>query len=229
MKKLDDNWLFSHLIDFEYKQYVLLDYITYVEKNFERNKLFPHFYELVKHYKNVEKYRKNKQSLTDLFPKQIIGVGYNGLEIEPKFKDENPILEELDKIADYSSMILSTYIEKGKFRWDNIEANIEFSKWGHLPKYWNSGYCLLYLNNHRLLFKFTISKFQFDLDPSYGIEMSFVSFVNENSIDKIKLKIGSVEQDILFIVNIDQLLPFKECILPIIKSIVLRKYKENFS
>ena len=47
--RLETNWLIQEPIDLEHKQYVMMDYISKVNKDFDEFKLYPSFQELTLH------------------------------------------------------------------------------------------------------------------------------------------------------------------------------------
>ena len=51
--RLNTDWIFQEPIDLEHKQYVLLDYINKVNKDFEDFKIYPSFQELAIHLANI--------------------------------------------------------------------------------------------------------------------------------------------------------------------------------
>ena len=48
------DWIIKEPIDYEYKQYLLLDYFQKVEKDFEDFKLYPRFREISLHLANIK-------------------------------------------------------------------------------------------------------------------------------------------------------------------------------
>ena len=60
MKSLDKNWFADGIIDFEYKKYILLDYIQSVRKCFLQNKLYPAFSDLISNYRNLLEFGNNE-------------------------------------------------------------------------------------------------------------------------------------------------------------------------
>tara|TARA_R110000803_G_scaffold45238_8_gene95370 strand:- start:894 stop:1673 length:780 start_codon:yes stop_codon:yes gene_type:complete len=69
---LDTNWILQEPIDLEHKQYVLLDYIDKVNKDFNDFKLYPSFQELAIHLANISMIKDKSQYLTlKLVPKDI--------------------------------------------------------------------------------------------------------------------------------------------------------------
>lgn len=47
------NWIYTEPIDFEHKQYVLLDYYQKLEKEFDELKLYPSFQDITLHLANI--------------------------------------------------------------------------------------------------------------------------------------------------------------------------------
>ena len=62
--RLDTNWILQEPIDLEHKQYVLLDYINKVDKDFDNFKLYPSFQELSLHLASVGSIRDKSKYIT---------------------------------------------------------------------------------------------------------------------------------------------------------------------
>ena len=62
--RLDTNWILQEPIDLEHKQYVLLDYINKVDKDFDNFKLYPSFQELSVHLANIGSIRDKSKYIT---------------------------------------------------------------------------------------------------------------------------------------------------------------------
>ena len=65
MNKLSPNWITEKHIDFEYKKYLLLAYLTEVNNHFEKNILYPCFSDVIEHYKNVTSLKQHKKFIED--------------------------------------------------------------------------------------------------------------------------------------------------------------------
>jgi homocysteine S-methyltransferase len=57
MENLEKDWFAKGLIDFEYKKYILLDYISRVSKRFSKTQLYPFLADLIFHYKSLQDVR----------------------------------------------------------------------------------------------------------------------------------------------------------------------------
>jgi hypothetical protein len=81
MKGLDNNWLTSGLIDFEYKKYALLAYLQEVEAHFKQVKLYPSLSDMIAHYQNLVQVRDQKQQIAEHFPKEISRKGLENWQL----------------------------------------------------------------------------------------------------------------------------------------------------
>ena len=68
MMKLSENWITEKLVDLEYKQYILLAYLKEIKKEFQLNKLFPHFEDLKMHHQMLQEIECKTDTLFNCFP-----------------------------------------------------------------------------------------------------------------------------------------------------------------
>ena len=71
MKSLGINWFIEGSIDFEYKKYILLDYLQEINRHFDKSKLYPNLSDLVYHYNNLRYFKQNKTMLQQAFPQRL--------------------------------------------------------------------------------------------------------------------------------------------------------------
>ena len=69
MKHLSPNWITEGWIDFEYKKYLLLDYLQDVNRQFDRKKLYPTLSEIISHFQNLLELKEKKSIVSQSFPK----------------------------------------------------------------------------------------------------------------------------------------------------------------
>jgi len=67
LKSLGLNWFIEGSIDFEYKKYILLDYLQEINRHFDKSKLYPNLTDLVFHYNNLRALNKTKPFCSRLF------------------------------------------------------------------------------------------------------------------------------------------------------------------
>jgi len=130
--RLDTNWILQEPIDLEHKQYVLLDYINKVDKDFDEFKLYPSFQELSLHLANVGSIKDRSRYITlnrepDDIDDEILldDLVYNNLRHSKETK------EEISKIIKFSQSRLTDLFLIGKSIWtllyDNVSIRIVFN------------------------------------------------------------------------------------------------------
>tara|TARA_R110000803_G_scaffold15069_1_gene41916 strand:- start:865 stop:1641 length:777 start_codon:yes stop_codon:yes gene_type:complete len=130
--RLDTNWILQEPIDLEHKQYVLLDYINKVDKDFDNFKLYPSFQELSVHLANIgsirdkSKYITINREPTDIDDEILLDdLVYHNLNHSKDTK------EEILKIIKFSQSKLTDLFLIGKSIWsllyDDVSIRIVFN------------------------------------------------------------------------------------------------------
>ena len=105
-------WYFESPIDFEHKNYLLLDYLSKVDNSFSEHKLSPYLLWTEKLIKDLSNFRTDLLLFNKSLKRDIIGFDWiNGI----KYSDiENPKeLEEIYDIISYSKPILEAKVKIG--------------------------------------------------------------------------------------------------------------------
>src|SRR6185436_9118105 len=103
MATLNKNWITEKVIDFQYKKYILLAYLSEVNKHFENNLLYPDLAELIEHYKNLALLKETKNNMSGSFQKNVVSFDWERFSlIYEKVAHDDKIMEELESIIDYS-------------------------------------------------------------------------------------------------------------------------------
>lgn len=231
METLSENWMTERLIDFEYKKYVLLDYIQKVESHFKEQKLYPDFAELIAHYKNLIALKNNTESLENGFKKTVKGIDYEKLKLiyENTINDET--LYELKKIIEFSEPLFIDELQKGKNIFDFAEQNILTNHIGILPIYKKEGYFILYPYQSRQVFAYyyTFSKINLLQQEVYGLNCKYFSsyiLSLSNTVDKLKLDLidanPSLPNPAVYLFKAKADLPNDETFLPIAKRLLYK-------
>ena len=130
--RLDTNWILQEPIDLEHKQYVLLDYITKVDKDFDKFKLYPSFQELSIHLANIGSIKESGRYISlNRLPEEIDDeVLLTDLNYK-KIRNTKDNVDEILKIIDYSKDKLTDLFLIGKSIWtllyDNVSIRIVFN------------------------------------------------------------------------------------------------------
>ena len=103
MKKLSVNWLTEHLVDLEYKQFILLAYLDEVHKEFNNNRLYPVLSDLIEHYRNLKVFKSNAQQLYNSFKEEITAFDLENFRVlYQKVVNNDSIMLEIEQIIDFS-------------------------------------------------------------------------------------------------------------------------------
>lgn len=125
MANLSKNWVTEKTIDFEYKQYILLAYLSEVNGFFRENKLYPKLSELMDHYKQLLAIKENKQHFLSSLPRRIKGIDLNKLQVEyENIIEDDAVMKEIENIVNYSVPKFEHYIAEGKKIFDFIEKHL---------------------------------------------------------------------------------------------------------
>jgi hypothetical protein len=130
--RLDTNWILQEPIDLEHKQYVLLDYINKVDKDFDNFKLYPSFQELSLHLacvgsiRDKSKYITLNREPTDIDDEILLDdLVYHNLNHSKDTK------EEISKIIKFSQSKLTDLFLIGKSIWtllyDDVSIRVVFN------------------------------------------------------------------------------------------------------
>ena len=185
MKKLSEDWITDGLIDAEYKRYILLAYLKSVRKAFGLKELYPSLAELVFHYNNLLRIRRNKETLSLKFPSEMTGIDKERLELVYKemIKDDD-IINELTEIIEYSLPQMKGVLEEGKEIYEFVERSCEVKPVGLLPLYVDEGYFFVAQHQKK---KMDVYRYQMTL-----FEQSQESFrgIHINMVDQLRKGIG---------------------------------------
>lgn len=106
-------WYIEPPIDFEYKNYILLDYIQRVDNSFKEHNLSPYLLHTEKVFNEMITFSLNQNSFLRQIEKDSIQVVDNRLmTITSKFNDGN-ILKTINEIVEYSTPILESKVKLG--------------------------------------------------------------------------------------------------------------------
>ena len=217
--KLPLDWILQDPIDMEHKEYVLLDYISKIDKDLENFNLYPTFQELSLHMDNLGSINKNL-SVIDLKnkPKEIDDeILVADLEYR-KLKEFNTNkLKELLKISQKSYDKLKDHFLIAKSIWSivfdsvlikNENKSLKFK--GKIP---NKGYITFYYDGERHVYKFRLKK----INPDYNEKKCEIKKVDSDKVIDDKIK----EKNFIFKAEFNEKFPLEGCLLSIVKRKVL--------
>jgi len=229
MKTLDKNWFSEGWIDFEYKQYILLDYLKQSEKFYQENKIYPFLSDLLDRYNELVDYKNNLNSIEESFPKKIIGINLKSKSFiyKRRTKREMPSLDVIQEIVDFSISEMQKVINRGKDLYRKLEDGIVFQSVGTIPNNREEGYILVRCQKKVHAYRYRFSMVESRNHLSVFPVRTFTSTLT-NTPGKIKERLKSRYQDILnpavYYVDINTDAPLEETLMPIIK----RRFTKDF-
>ncbi|MDQ3190022.1 MAG: hypothetical protein M3Q58_00350 [Bacteroidota bacterium] len=237
MKQLSKNWLTEKHIDFEYKKYVLLAYLSEVNNSFEQNMLYPCFSEIIEHYKNVMSVKENKKIISDAFPSRLQKIDLELFNIEyKKMIEDSDLFAELEQIINYSILKFEYYLKEGKKIFDFIENNTTISPVGVVPLNADYGYLLLKNGHNKItyVYEYRTTIFEGSEDKYRGLHTVFIEAYKRNfttTFEFIKSDLIRKKRDLpnpaTYAMETDLVVPLNETFLPIAKRMLIRHISDN--
>lgn len=233
MQTLSKYWLTEHLIDFEYKQYILLAYLHDVDKHFKAQKLYPALSDLVEHYRSLKSYKDNSQGFLSNIKGLPTSLDLENFKIEyEKAIDDDEIMQAIADIIDFSIPKFEAYLNKGKEIYEYIASKMTIEPVGLRPLYDEQGYMLLKLDypKETRVYNYQISVFQNSGEQFRGIHLNYFktfsgSFIHTPEAVKMELIKENKEfpNPATFVVNSEINIPYTETYLPIARRLLLQE------
>ena len=222
------NWIYTEPIDFEHKQYVLLDYYQKLEKEFDDLKLYPSFQDITLHLANINLAQSKLQYLTTKNPitqpdEEILisEIKYHS----PKIKNEDDI-EVINDVVKYSREKFTQLFMVGKSLWEIVNESISLKLVKNYEQLMTgNGYFKFLLNDTLYIYEFKIKGgelhnqkcyineiYKGKVQGSYQLMVDNTSFTNPDITKEDLVKLLP-----LFEITIDPRFPLEETTLPLIK------------
>lgn len=232
MKQLSDNWITEGLIDFEYKKYLLLDYLQEVEKNFDEKKLYPSLSELINHYRNLDELKKNKTIVAESFPQQISKLDFENFKLQfEKILLDDKYMEEIESILDFSIPAIEQQLGEGRELYGDVENELKIFPVGIVPLNPEIGYMLLVQNGSRQtnVYEYAVTIFENTIEKYRGIRTQYIGSWKRsisNTFENIKVELINNKKGIAnpgtFVIESNHKFPLNETLLPVAKRTLVR-------
>lgn len=237
MKVLKADWLTDGLVDFEYKKYILLDYLQNVNENFNRQELYPYLSDLLFHYRNLLSVKENKKLIYDNFPSSITEADFKKLKLNyEKIVEEDAIMKEIEEILEFSIPQFKTVLNEGKDVYEFVEQNVSIDTIGLSPLYVNEGYLFIdesYKSDLKI-YQYQVTVFE-SADETYrGVNTVYVETARknlENSFEKVKLNLirnnKRMPNPATYVISTSMHFPFQATLLPVAKRLLVKHISKN--
>ena len=231
---MNTDWVFQEPIDFEHKQYVLLDFLQKMDKQLQNLKLYPNFQQISLHLASINLITEKGQYLTltrvlkDPDDEILISdLLVNGL---PLFTKEEIL--EIYKVCLYSNDRIKDFFNQAKALWDVANDSISIEPIQN-PKNIEPKEGLFFIKDNGLthLYEFTVKPIKKGVVDTKCV-IKKVCICEEDSFEE---KLSEVKKSliknindpkiyknlIVFKVHHTEQFPFKETLLPISKRKVM--------
>lgn len=229
------DWIFQEPIDFEHKQYVLLNYLQKINNQLLKSKLYPNFQELSLHLANLNLIYEKKQFLTlsreIKSPDDEILISDLVANHLPSFSNDET--DEIHKVSEFASQKIKELFNHAKALWDIANDSISIEPIRNEKNIEPKQGLIFIKNNDNVtyLYEFQIRPIKKGvIETKCHVKKICVCEVNEfeNKLTEIKSSliknISSPEifkNLIVFKVRHSNVLPFKETLFPISKRKVM--------
>jgi len=236
MKELSKNWFIEGSIDFEYKKYILLDYLQEINRYFDKSKLYPNLTDLIFHFNNLLYFKKNKSMLQQAFPQRLTLADIEAVKLTyQKIVDDDSSMKEIEAIITYALQKMDPAIQTGKEIYDFVESRLNIDPVGIVPLMPYHGYFSLRNGKDKThgIYEYQITIFENKDDKYRGINIQFVD-TYEESITKTPeaVKLDLIGRNMympnpaVYYVQSDITFPLEQTLLPVAKRSLV-KYISN--
>ena len=232
MKSLGINWFIEGSLDFEYKKYILLDYLQEINRYFDKSKLYPNLTDLIFHYNNLLYFKKNKSTLQQAFPQRLTLADIEAVKLTyQKIVDDDSSMKEIESIISYALQTMDPAIQTGKESYDFVESRLNIDPVGIIPLMPYHGYFSLRNGKEKThgIYEYQITIFENKDDKYRGINISFLDTYEESltkTPEAVKLDlIGRnkyMPNPAVYYVQSDITFPLEQTLLPVAKRSLVK-------
>ncbi|HMJ68450.1 MAG TPA: hypothetical protein VK508_06130 [Cyclobacteriaceae bacterium] len=232
-RELKENWLTEGLIDFEYKKYTLLAYLTKVREAFGKVELYPSLSDLVFHYRNLVTLKENKDVINESFPTELSPESIQKLELSwKKIIDDDAIMKEIESIIAFALPEFKNSLDEGAQIYEHVESNCEISPVGLTSLYAHEGYLFLSQppQNETNVFRYQLTFFEQSSEAMRGIHMQHLRTTERslsNTYEHIKLQLirefTSLPNPAVYLVHSKLRFPYIQTLVPVAKRLLIKQ------
>lgn len=233
MDALRENWLTEGLIDFEYKKYVLLGYLSRVRSAFNKTELYPFLSDLVVHYRNLVTFKENKALINDAFPVELSPESIRKLELTwNKLIEDDAIMKELESIISFALPEFKNSLDEGAQIYEYVESNCEISPIGLSSLYAHEGYLFLSQppQKETNVYRYQLTIFEQSAEAMRGIHMQHVKTTERslvNTYEQMKLQLireyTSLPNPCVYLIHSKVRLPYAQTLVPVAKRLLIKQ------
>ncbi len=227
MKSLNNDWITEGLIDVEYKTYLLLAYLAEVRSQFNAQKIYPGFTDLLHHYKNVLSVKSGRETMKNAFPKELTSADWESMKLEFESKEkDNDFFGVMDEIIEYSIPAMKQHLDEGTELYKHVEQNLRISEVGLSSPFVETGYFFLCAppKKEAGIYEYSLTRVHLP-DGNYralhvshisNFSLSFTQTFESIKTDLIR-SAGSGNRYATYLIESEVVVPWEESLLPVAK------------
>lgn len=247
------DWIIQEPIDFEYKQYILLDYIKKTGERLEKFELYPAFQELTLHFASLSRVVEHGQFVTlKRIPEEVDDeILLSDLIYKTIVYKNDEDKEEMRKISTYSHSKIQELFMVAKSLWSIVNDSISLELENDL-NFFGQGIGYFYFDYKGLtyVYEYSFSKLA-DNSLEHKCNIKLLDSGKDINVDAVIMQRGvygmegeRTHEDIedfgtelpIFKVSINQEFPLEGCLLSLIRrkvmnyifqSVKINKIKHN--
>ncbi|MEN9639376.1 MAG: hypothetical protein RLZZ262_1244 [Bacteroidota bacterium] len=229
---LDPNWVTTGILDFEFKKYILLDYLQKCHNAFHQNKLYPPLSELCLHYKNLHDLQAGLTNLEKHFHKELTQIDIQQLLINYESTDlKHQEIETIQEIIAFAIPSLRETIAEGKDIYECIEQHLEIQPVGVVPLHKEEGYMFIHTttNPEIYIYRFQQKTIVQHFESYRQLAVEYVTHTTlslAHTLESIKLELIRSNQELPQPATFDCAcsieVPMHDTLIPIAKRAVLK-------
>ncbi len=110
---LKTDWFLEYPLDFEYKNYILLDYIQSLDNSYKIHQLSPYLLWTEKMVLELKEFNQRKKDFFNLFQKKNITIESGQLKLKTTTLNETTEIKTIIEIIEFSTPLLESKIKLG--------------------------------------------------------------------------------------------------------------------
>ena len=236
MKSLGLNWFIEGSIDFEYKKYILLDYLQEINRHFDKSRLYPNLSDLLFHYNNLVYFKQNKSVLQQAFPQRLTQADIDAVKLTyEKIVQDDSTMQEIENIISYALTKMNPAIQTGREIYDFVESRLNIDPIGVMPLMPYHDYFSLRNGSEKTnwIYEYHLTIFESKDDKYRGINVQFIDTYEQslvNTPEAVKLQLINrnkfLPNPAVYYMYTDIVFPLEQTLLPVAKRSLV-KYISN--
>ncbi|MDB5013148.1 MAG: hypothetical protein JWQ25_1350 [Daejeonella sp.] len=233
MVSLSANWFIEGSIDFEHKKYLLLSYLKQINQSFHSTELYPDLTDLIFHYNNLVKFKKDKTVIQKAFPQRLTKADMEKMALTyEKMVQDDALMQEIEQIISYALSKMNPALQEGKEIYEFVQSRINIETIGVVPLFPYRGYMLLRNGDDKAthVYEYQVTIFESNFEKQSGISTTFVDRYVRSLIytpeairkDLIHSRNSIMPNPAVYHIESDISFPLEKTFLPLAKRSLVR-------